>query len=52
MMIKNRMYRKRNPSIRIRQYFTISDSTFIFDDKDVPEFQDPSDLPEDEARLI
>jgi cell wall-associated NlpC family hydrolase len=27
------------------------DSTFIFDDEDVPEFQDPSDLPEDEAKI-
>jgi len=27
------------------------DSTLIFDDEDVPEFQDPSDLPEDEAKI-
>ena len=27
------------------------DSTLIFDDEDVPEFQDPSDLPEDETKI-
>ena len=27
------------------------DSTFIYDDEDVPEFQDPSDLPEDETKI-
>jgi len=27
------------------------DSTLIFDEEDVPEFQDPSDLPEDETKI-
>ena len=36
--------KKINPIDRFQQYFSTDDFTFIFDDEDIPEFQDPSDL--------
>lgn len=35
----------------LTSYNTSEDSSFIYNDEDVPEYQDPSDLPEDESKI-
>jgi lipoprotein Spr/probable lipoprotein NlpC len=43
-----------NKNLNVTNYEQVNnseDSSFIFEGEDVPEFQDPSDLPEDEAKI-